>query len=321
MSTLVVVTGATGGQGGSVIRALQSKPGLRLRGLSRNPDGAAAKELASQGVEMVQADLDDVSTLQRAFEGAQVIFAVTDFYETMRAADSWTAMNVEYQRGINIAEAASRTGSLEHFIWSTLPSAHKISKKQYFVPHFEAKAKVDDFIKSKSQLLAKTTFYWVSFFGENLQKPTFAPLYLSGLKKYVIVLPTAPSCPVGFIGDHRTNIGIYIAAIIEQRSRTLGKYVFGNVETVPLKDYYDIWASVVGRTVEYLQVSNASYCELLPNYGQEMSVMLNFWNKYGADAWSGEDTLTDADLGITKQLIGLRESIQNLDWTSTLAQE
>lgn len=79
---LLVVIGATGMQGGSVVSQFLSlsPPTYRLRGLTRNPSSEASKALAAKGVEMVAANLDDVSSLNRAFEGATAIFSVTDFW-------------------------------------------------------------------------------------------------------------------------------------------------------------------------------------------------------------------------------------------------
>jgi hypothetical protein len=76
----------------------------------------------------------------------------------------------EYRHGLNMARAALQIPTLDHYIWST-----KISEKRFFVPHLEAKARVDEFIK-QSPLLEKTTFFWVTFFDSNLLKPTFQPI-------------------------------------------------------------------------------------------------------------------------------------------------
>lgn len=321
MSKLVVVVGATGGQGGSVVRALlDQKEKYRLRGMTRNPEGESAQKLSRQGVDMVKADLNDVASLERAFNGAQIIFAVTDFYETMRQSDILQAANVEYEHGLNLATAASRCASLEHYIWSTLPSAHKVSGGKFFVPHFESKAKVDAFIKSQPRLLEKTTFFWASFFGENILRPTFRPSYAAALGKYVVFLPSSPSTEVAFIADQKTNIGVYVRAIANQGSKTRGKSVFGHVQTMSMNEYYQLWASVSGTTIQVIQVSTADYCALLPNYGLEMSLMLLFWEKYGSAAWSTEgEILTDQDLGITEELVDLQTSIASLDCSSILA--
>jgi uncharacterized protein YbjT (DUF2867 family) len=80
MSTrLIVVVGATGNQGGSVARLFAKEPGWRVRGITRNPEKLSNSYLREAGVEMVAADLDDPASLEKAFEGANAIFAVTDF--------------------------------------------------------------------------------------------------------------------------------------------------------------------------------------------------------------------------------------------------
>lgn len=77
---LLVVVGATGNQGGSVVAQFLKTQDYKIRGLTRNTASAKAKALADKGVEVVAADLDDVSSLKKAFEGANAIFAVTDFW-------------------------------------------------------------------------------------------------------------------------------------------------------------------------------------------------------------------------------------------------
>lgn len=84
-------------------------------------------------------------------------------------------MKVEVQQGKNIANAAIRTATLKHFIWSTLPNGSKISNGKYVVPHFAAKNKIDDYIKSQPTLLAKTTFFWITWYATNFVFPMFTP--------------------------------------------------------------------------------------------------------------------------------------------------
>ena len=84
-------------------------------------------------------------------------------------------MVVETAQGINLAKAASATPTLKHYIWSTLPNGSKVSGGKYVVPHFEAKNKIDAYIKSDPVLLPKTTFLWVAFFASNIFFPMFTP--------------------------------------------------------------------------------------------------------------------------------------------------
>ena len=105
---LVLVTGATGRQGGAVIRHMRPK-GWRLRALSRNTKSYAARELARQGVELVQGDLDDPASLERAARGAYGIYSVQDFFAA--------GARREVRQGKNLADVAKkvcrRTGSAQ----------------------------------------------------------------------------------------------------------------------------------------------------------------------------------------------------------------
>jgi hypothetical protein len=84
-------------------------------------------------------------------------------------------MKVEVQQGKNLANAAAKTSTLKHYIWSTLPNGSKISNGKYVVPHFDAKNKIDEYIKSKADLYAKTTFLWITFYAQNYVFPMFTP--------------------------------------------------------------------------------------------------------------------------------------------------
>lgn len=316
MSKLLVVVGATGGQGGSVVKAMRehSRHSFKIRGITRNTNSGKAKALSAQGIEMVAADLNDESSLVQAFQGASAIFAVTDFYETFRTGGPWTAMDTECRRGLNMARAALQIPTLEHYIWST-PSAYKISEKRFFVPHLEAKARVDEFIK-QSPLLEKTTFFWITFFDSNLLKPTFQPILFKPLRKRVLLLPSSPSTLYGFVGDPSVNIGVFVRAALAQPDKTLkGKYVFGNVETLSISEFLERWGTVTGKSTQYIQVASEEYCKLFPGYGAEMASMLQFWDAYGEKAWSGEELLTGRDLGVEKELVGLESSWRRIDWS------
>ena len=77
MAVLVVITGATGKQGGSVVNAFLHDPTFRVRAITRDPSSAAAKELEGKGVDVVQGDIHDVKSLEHAFRGVNIVFAIT----------------------------------------------------------------------------------------------------------------------------------------------------------------------------------------------------------------------------------------------------
>jgi hypothetical protein len=316
MFELVVIVGATGSQGGSVIKALLNRPEYRIRGITRDADKPESRNLATKGVEMVTADTSDEASLIKAFHGASIIFAVTDFYGTFRATDPWTAMNTEYEHGMNMARAALRTQTLKQYIWSTLPSANRISQKRFFVPHFEAKARVDDFIKSQPQLLARTTFLWLSFYADNIKRPSFQPVFSPAVGKHLVLLPVPETTPFSLTGDQNVNIGVFVHGVLAHRTMCSGKYVFVNHETITLAEYYARWGKLVGKQIQHVQIGMEDFCKLIPGYGLEMGVMLQFWSAYGERAFSGEEMVGAKELGIEGELVGLEDAWRSLDWGS-----
>src|ERR1700730_6746591 len=148
---LIAVVGATGQQGGAVVRALRAGNQFKVRALTRKP--AKHRQL---GEEVVEADLNRPETLKPAFEGAHGVFLVTNFQE--HGAD-------ELKQATAAVRAAKDAG-VKHFIWSTLPNVEAISKGKFHVPHFTGKAKVDRIVKEAG--FAAHTFVIAPFYFQNL---------------------------------------------------------------------------------------------------------------------------------------------------------
>lgn len=172
MSKLVVVVGVTGNQGGSVAKRFLQDKTYRVRGITRDSSSPAARDAAAEGVEVVEANLDDVNTLIPAFKGANLIFSVTNYWEPFFRPDARAlavekgiscrkhAYDVEYQQGKNIADAAAATVETlddNGFIASTLSHAGKCSKGKYKeLYHFDSKADVfPDYVDEKYPELKK----------------------------------------------------------------------------------------------------------------------------------------------------------------------
>lgn len=111
---LLVVIGITGNQGGSVATTFLSDPNYRIRGLTRNPSSTSAKKLAEQDIEIVQADLGDVGSLEKAFQGANLIFSVTNYWEPFFRPDCRAKAQDE---GVDCREFAYR---VEYRKWGIL---------------------------------------------------------------------------------------------------------------------------------------------------------------------------------------------------------
>src|SRR5438445_4770090 len=146
---VVLVTGATGRQGGAVIRHMLPK-GWRLRALSRNPSTYAAKELTRLGVEVVQGDLEDPASLDRASRRVYGIYSVQDFWAV--------GAKREVQQGKNLAEAAKKAG-IQHFVYSSVGGAERNSG----IPHWESKWEIEKHIR---QLKLPATIFRPAAFME-----------------------------------------------------------------------------------------------------------------------------------------------------------
>jgi len=172
--SVIAVVGATGAQGGGLCRAiLDHVPGgFACRAITRDPAQAAAKALAARGAEVVKADLDEVSSLRRAFTGAYGAYCVTNFWEHL-------SCEKEKAHARNLAEAVKTAGA-KHVIWSTLEDTRKLMKpddarmpklqERYRVPHFDGKAEADAYFYGLPVTYLVTSFYW-----DNLHKFGMAP--------------------------------------------------------------------------------------------------------------------------------------------------
>jgi uncharacterized protein YbjT (DUF2867 family) len=153
---LVAVIGATGQQGGGVVRALQAREGFKVRALTRNPD--KHRELAE---EVVEADLDQPETLNAAFEGAHGVFLVTNFDARARREERTNEL-----KQATAAVRAAKDSGVKHFIWSTLPDVEAISGGKFNAPHFTGKARIDPIVKEAG--FANHTFVIPPFYYQNL---------------------------------------------------------------------------------------------------------------------------------------------------------
>ena len=166
---ILAVIGATGAQGGSLVRAILADPagGFAVRAVTRHADSEKARALAALGAEVVEADLDDAASLERAFAGAYGAFCVTNFWEHF-------SPEKELEQARHMAAAAKAAG-LRHVIWSTLEDTRAwvpVSDARmptlmgrYKVPHFDAKGEADQVFAASG---VPTTFLATSFYWDNL---------------------------------------------------------------------------------------------------------------------------------------------------------
>ncbi|HEU4686008.1 MAG TPA: NmrA/HSCARG family protein [Nitrospira sp.] len=253
---ILAVVGATGAQGGGLVRAIVRDAGgeFAARALTRNVDSDKARALKDLGVHVQSANLDDLESMKRAFAGAYGAFCLTNFWEHF-------SPEKEYEQARIMAEAAKQAG-LRHVIWSTLEDTRKwvplsdarmpTLMGQYKVPHFDAKGEADQEFTSRGvpTTFLLTSFYWENFiyFGmgpKKSQDGTFALTMPMGDKK----LP----------GIAAEDIGKCALAIFKKGSEHIGKTVGIAGEHLSGHEMAAAMTKALGQTIRYQDVSPDTY--------------------------------------------------------------
>ncbi|KAM0261829.1 hypothetical protein ACHAQJ_002032 [Trichoderma viride] len=311
---IVTVVGATGAQGGSVVDYLLKSKSQEyiVRAITRTPHSAAAKSLTARGVEVIQAELTDAAALRAAFAGSYAVFAVTNFWGLMSEARQQfseeqdvglvadRAAAIETDMGINMADAALATDTLQHYFWSTLTDAYTVSGGKSRPPHYESKAKVTRYIKSKPELLAKTTFVWCSYYATNFAWDSMKPIHIPAIGQYIQIQATPSDQPIACIGNTRSNFGAFIEAALAQPEKTRGgKTVFAFVETTTLGGLLRIWAEAHNVKATYVHIPRDTFFSAWPADAQEFTLGMEFWDMIRDKERTGEDSfLSHSDFGI-----------------------
>ena len=241
---LIAVFGATGQQGGGVMRALQANGQFKVRALSRNPHKSP-----NFADEVVEADLNRPETLPAAFEGAHGVFLVTNFWEP----------GTDELKQATAAIRAAKEAGVKHFIWSTLPNVEAISGRRLNVPHFTAKAKVDAVVKQAGFL--HHTFVIAPFYYQNLVGALAPQKQADG--SLVWSLPIDPNVRGIHMGDP-TELGHIVVGAFAHPDQA------GSGEYLPLVgdfvSFNDIVATVnlQGHRASFNQVPGTVFAGLFP---------------------------------------------------------
>jgi len=188
---IIAVFGATGQQGGGVVRALQQQGRFKVRAITRS--AARAQHLGAD--EVAEANLNTPSTLAAALQGAHGVFAVTNF---------WEPGSDELAQGRAVVKAAKSAG-VRHFIWSTLPNVEQISGGRFEVVHFTQKAKVDALVAEAG--FEFHTFVEAPSYFQNLAGQMGPVPQEDGTKAWTVAIdPGAKVIHMGDIGELGTLV-------------------------------------------------------------------------------------------------------------------
>ncbi|GHB56040.1 nucleotide-diphosphate-sugar epimerase [Streptomyces cirratus] len=270
---VITVFGATGAQGGSLVRAILDDPdsGFSARAVTRHPESDRARELARLGAEVVRADMDDDAGLGAVLEGAYGAYLVTNFWEHMSAER-------EKRQAASLAAATGHAG-VQHAIWSTLEDTRECIPLEddrmptlqgtYKVPHFDAKAEADHYFPEAG---APTTFLRTTFYWENLLT-TFAPQRgEDGVLR--LVFPMGDSRLSGIAVD---DIGKTALAVFKRGTDLIGATVSIAGEHLPVADMAAALTETVGEPVRYSPMEPAAYRALGFPAAEEVGNMFQYY--------------------------------------------
>jgi len=248
----VLITGATGKQGGATARALAGK-GFKIRAMTRKPESDAAKAVAATGADIVQGDLNDPSSLRSALNGSWGVFAVQNTWEAGVAG--------EEEQGKRIANFAKEAG-VRHYVYTSVGSAHRKTG----IPHFDNKSRIEDTVrglKFPSHVILRPVF-----FMENLTSPWF----LNGDNLYAALAPTTRLQMIAV-----DDIGQYVALAFADAAKLNRREIdiAGDERTMP--ETAAALSKGLGRTITFVQIPIS---EVRKN-SEDLAMMLEWFERVG----------------------------------------
>jgi uncharacterized protein YbjT (DUF2867 family) len=276
---IIAVVGATGAQGGGLARAILNDPSgdFTARVLTRDPSSDKAKALAKLGAGVVAADVDDVETLKRAFQGAYGVYAVTFFWNHF-------SPDRELANAAAMADAAKHAG-VQHVIWSSLEDSRRwvpLSDNRmptlmgkYKIPHFDAKGEADHIFTGLAvpTTILLTSFYWDNFiyFGMGPKKGPDG--------KLAITLPMGDKKLPGIAAE---DIGRCAYGIFKKGSELIGKTVGIAGEHLTGSQMAAAFSSALGKEVGYNAVPPEVYRSFAFPGAEDLGNMFQFKRDFDA---------------------------------------
>lgn len=258
----ILVTGATGAQGGSVAKALLANDEFNVRALTRNANSEAAIALKQAGAEIVEGTMDNVESLKKAMQGCYGVFGVTNF---------WEHYEKEYQHGKNLVDAVHQSG-IKHFVFSTLASYNKLTNGSFSVPHFDIKGTLEEYTR---QLQIPFTFTRIAFYYENFL--TFFPLQKAADGTYEFGFPQGDTkLSMACVDD----LGGVVSKIFDHPAEYIGRTVGVVGEDRTCAEYAAIMTKVFKRPVRYNYIPRETFASFGFPGAEELANMFEVQRLY-----------------------------------------
>jgi uncharacterized protein YbjT (DUF2867 family) len=286
-SDTILVTGATGQQGGAVACHLLGR-GFHVRALTRDPQKPGGRNLASRGAEVVQGNLDDPGSVKSAIEGAAGVFSVQ--------TPSEAGVAREAEQGKMLADVAKAAG-VRHFVYTSVGSANRNTG----VPHFESKWQVEQHLR---KIGIPYTIIRPVFFMQNWQHFLREPILNGTLPQ-----PLDPDKPLQQVSVD--DIGRIVARAFAKPDQWIGRELDLAGDELTMPQVAELFSRILDRPVTYHQVP---WDEFHHQAGEEMTAMYRWFNDVGYQA----------DIaGLRREfpwLATLEEVLRSEDWQAWMAE-
>jgi uncharacterized protein YbjT (DUF2867 family) len=305
----IAIVGATGAQGGNLLRAIAADGDRQFtaRAITRDPSSEKARALAELGVEVVHADLDDPASLERAFAGAYGAYCVTNFWEHF-------SPEREIVQATNMATAAKAVGT-NHVIWSTLEDMRQwvplddprvpTLKGNWKVPHFDGKGQADAVF---ADLDLPTTWMRTSFYWENLIHFGMGPQREDD--HYTITFPLGDRSLAGIAVE---DIGKAALGIFKAGDRHIGQTLGIMGEALTGKEMASQLSDALDKKIIYNAVTPDTYRAFGFPGAEDLGNMFQIKRDFEAEY------LANRDIALTRELNPELKTFQ--DWLKRYAKD
>lgn len=258
----ILVTGATGAQGGSVARHLLADGQWKVRALTRRPTSEAARALAGAGVDVVEGDQFDRASIVRALEGCDAIYGVTNF---------WEHFEKEAELGRNIVDAVVEAGTPDVVLHS-LPHVAGITRGELSVPHFDLKADVEAYARER---LPHAAYLHIAFYYDNFAN--FTPPRRQDDGTYVFGFPQGDTPLAGVAAE---DVGGVAVGMLRDLDRFRGGVAWAVGDELPPARYAEIMSAVLDLPIVYQHVPRETFAALGFPGADDLAQMFDFYRRY-----------------------------------------
>ena len=252
----ILVTGATGNQGGAIARHLLQSGKFKVRAMVRDQNKPAAQALEQAGAELVTGDFNDRTSLDLALQGVYGVFSIQDFRGSVE---------VEIRQGKTVAEAAKAAG-VEHFVYSSVGSAERNTG----VPHFDSKFQVEEYIRSVglSHTILRPVFFFYNYNGMR-----------SMVEGGTLFQPLSPNTKLQQLSEE--DYGRMVAEVFDRPKDFMSREIEVASVEMTMPEIAAAFSRVLGKPVNYQQIPFEAFEQ---QAGEEVTIMFRWFENVGYTA-------------------------------------